>query len=209
MDVRHNTALLERAIELIVQRASIPFRKAEAEAAERLAQATARRRLATGAAVALAAIGIGLGVFFGLWKPRIEPERIVVSAAVPPLPERTLPQSAPQPKNEKPPSTVPNTPSAPINPHGPVFNYVKFGSQETDYMGHRWEIMAGHHYASDTDSVWADAWCYTEQDVDGVHIRIQLVVRDSPTAQPRAPIASTESLSKVGLNDSSALELAV
>ena len=98
MDVRHNTALLERAIELIVQRASIPFRKAEAEAAERLAQATARRRLATGAAIALAAIGIGLGVYLGLWRPRIEPERVAMLPVVPPprtekLPVNTSPTS--------------------------------------------------------------------------------------------------------------------
>ena len=37
---------------------------------------------------------------------------------------------------------------------------------------------------------------------------MDLVERDSPTSQPRAPIASPESLARVGLNDYSALDLA-
>lgn len=118
MEIRHNTALLEQAIALVVQRASIPFKRAEAEAAERLAQASARRRLATGAAIAIAAVGIGLGVFLGFWKPRVEPPQV---------------------------STVPPNPHG--NPFGglpdkpPVFNYEKFGNQETDYMGRHWQIQ--------------------------------------------------------------------
>ena len=75
-------------------------------------------------------------------------------------------------------------------------------------MGRGWQIVAGHHYATDTDKVWSYAWCYTDQIVDGVRVRIDLVERDSPSSRPRAPIATAESLAKAGLNDSSALELA-
>ena len=73
MEIRHNTALLEQALELVVQRAAIPSKQAEAEAAERRARAVARRRLATGAAIALAAVGIGLGIWLGLWRMPNEP----------------------------------------------------------------------------------------------------------------------------------------
>ena len=106
----------------------------------------------------------------------------------------------------------------PTSPHGnpfgglpdkpPVFNYEKFGNQETDYMGRHWQVQAGHHYRTDTDREWTNAWCYTQQVIDGVNVKVDLVERDSPTSQPRAPIASPESLARVGLNDSSALELA-
>jgi predicted aspartyl protease len=192
MDVRHNTALLEQAIALVVQRASIPFRRAEAEAAEKLAQASARRRLATGASIAIAAVGIGLGVFLGFWKPRVGPLQLTTASVVP--------------------ATGPTSPHG--NPFGglpdkpPVFNYDKFGNQETDYIGRHWQVQAGHHYKTDTDKEWTSAWCYTEQVIDGVKVKVDLVERDSPTSQPRAPIASPESLARVGLNDSSALELA-
>jgi predicted aspartyl protease len=192
MDVRHNTALLEQAIALVVQRASIPFRRAEAEAAEKLAQASARRRLATGAAIAIAAVGIGLGVFLGFWKPRGEPQRVATSLIVPP----TVP-ARPQ-----------GNPSGGLPDKPPVFNYEKFGNQETDYRGRHWQIYAGHHYKTDTDKEWTNAWCYTQQVIDGVNVKIDLVERESPTSLPRAPIASPESLARVGLNDPSALDLA-
>ncbi len=187
-EVRHNTALLEQAVALVVQRASIPIRRAEAEAAERLARAAARRRLATGAAIALAAIGIGLGIYLGFWKPRVEPPAASHEQIAPPVPSHEQ--------------------IAPLNPHGPVINYEKFAAQETVYLGRRWTIETGHHYETDTDKAWIRAWCYTQQVVDGVNVKVDLVERDSPTSQPRAPIASQESLVKVGLNDSSALDLA-
>jgi hypothetical protein len=187
-EVRHNTSLLEQAVALVVQRASIPIRRAEADAAERFAQAAARRRLATGAAIALAAIGIGLGIYLGFWKPRVEPP--VASH------EQITPMVA---SHEQ---------SAPLNPHGPVINYEKFATEETVYLGRRWTIETGHHYETDADKAWTRAWCYTQQVVDGVNVKVDLVERDSPTSQPRAPIASQESLAKVGLNDASALDLA-
>jgi hypothetical protein len=197
MDVRHNTALLEQAIALVVQRAAIPFKRAEAEAGEKLAQASARRRLATGAAIAIAAVGIGLGVFLGFWKPRVEPGQVTTSS---------VPSTIPTSPHTNPLRGVPYTPPVPDKP--PVFDYVKFGNQETDYLGRHWQIQAGHHYNTDTDKEWTNAWCYTQQVIDGVNVKVDLVERDSPTAEPRAPIASPESLARVGLNDSSAFDLA-
>ena len=45
----------------------------EAEALHKRARATSFRRLATGGAVALAAVGIGLGMHLGLWEPQSVP----------------------------------------------------------------------------------------------------------------------------------------
>lgn len=69
METRHNTSLLEKAVEHSVRNASIPSRKAEAAAKEVEARAHALRRLATGGGIALAAIGIGLGVWLALRQP--------------------------------------------------------------------------------------------------------------------------------------------
>ncbi len=73
MEVRHNTTLLEQAVEHVVRRAAIPAIHAEAEALHKRARATSFRRLATGGAVALAAVGIGLGMHLGLWEPQSVP----------------------------------------------------------------------------------------------------------------------------------------
>ena len=208
MDVRHNTTLLERAIELVVQRASIPVRRAEAEAAEKLALAAARRRLATGAAVALAALGIGLGAYFGLWKRNVVSERVATTSTERPIDKENEQPALPSQPDEKPPVPLPSRSPATPNSREPVINYDKFVTQQVDFMGRRWEVVAGHHFNSDTDSVWSNAWCYTEQDIDGVRINIKLAARESQTALPLGPIASVESLSKVGLNDASAMELA-
>jgi hypothetical protein len=72
LEIRHNTSLLEKAVEHSVQNASIPSRKAEAAAKEVEARAQALRRLATGGGIALAAVGIGLGVWLALRQPTIE-----------------------------------------------------------------------------------------------------------------------------------------
>jgi hypothetical protein len=203
MEVRHDTSLLEQAIALVVQRASIPTRQAEADAAEKLARAAARRRLATGAAIAVAAIGIGLGIFFGFWKPRVEQQPATMPFAFPAPAQNDSAGRALKPKKAEPFGS-----DGPKETKPPTIDYEKFARQETDYLGRSWQIEAGHHYVTDTDKVWTSAWCYTVQNVDGVLVKVDLVERDSPTSQPRAPVASPESLARVGLDDPSALELA-
>ena len=207
MEVRHNTALLEQAIALVVQRASIPTRQAEAEAAEKLARAAARRRLATGAAIAVAAVGLGLGIMLGFWKPTVE-ERQITRSVQPPQSaemEKRNPSMKPDISPVEPhPGPVPDK----RNPSPPIINYTKFATTEIDYLGHRWTIEAGHHYATDTDKIWDRAWCYTRQSPSGILVQIDLAERDSPDARPTALIASPESLKRVDLGDASALDLA-
>lgn len=70
MEVRHNTSLLEKAVEHSVHNASIPSRKAEAAAQQVEARAHGFRRLATGGAIAIAAVGIGFGVWLALHEPK-------------------------------------------------------------------------------------------------------------------------------------------
>ena len=69
MEVRHNTTALERALEVIAMRAEAPFLVASAAASDKIRRGEAIRRLASGAAIAIAAIGIGLGFYLSKKEP--------------------------------------------------------------------------------------------------------------------------------------------
>jgi PAN domain-containing protein len=190
----------------VVERAAIPSKQAEAEAAERRARAVARRRLATGAAIAVAAVGIGLGIRLGLWKPPYEEKIVSLPPAQSLSPvERVTPiQQRAEPVPNRPTPAEPK----PFDPHQIVVDYDKFATRSAFVGGRLWQVEAGHHYATDTDTVWESAWCYTSQSADGVLVKIDLAARDSPGSTPLGPLASPESLIRVGLDDSSALDLA-
>jgi hypothetical protein len=88
METRHNTTLLEKAVGLVVDQAAIPTRKAEADASFQMARATGLRRVATGGAVAIAAVGIGLAAWLAL-NPKEEQV-----AQVPEKPDKELTTSS-------------------------------------------------------------------------------------------------------------------
>ncbi len=75
-------------------------------------------------------------------------------------------------------------------------------------FGKTWEITAGHFFEKESDPIWKNAWCYTDRDVKGVLVKVSLVYRNTPTAIPTAPIASSATLQEVGLTDAAALALA-
>jgi hypothetical protein len=211
VQVRHNTTLLEQAIALVVQRASIPTQQAEAEALAKRSRAIAHGRVATGAAIALAAVGLGLGVMLGFWKP-IHPANIPPAPPSPqekPSGDKNAPFPAPLPLNI-PPNKPDDHPTVPRqqDSHDVIVNFTKFANQKVDFLGKSWDIQAGHQYAAESDKIWTSAWCYTRPTVDGVALWIDLASRPSPSAQPLALIATRESLAKAGLDDSAALALA-
>ena len=190
-----------------MQRASIPSKQAEAEAAEKTARAVARRRVATGVAVAVAAVGLGLGVRLGLWRPANEDKVVSLPTAQAPARAEGIPPTI-QPKTEPVQDRSAQAEPNAFDPRQVVVNYEKFATREASFGGRQWQVEAGHHYATDTDTVWTNAWCYTSQVADGVLVKIDLAARDSPSSRPRGPLASPESLMRVGLDDSSALDLA-
>jgi hypothetical protein len=217
VEIRHNTKLLEQAVALVVERAAIPAREAAARVAEKHAQAISKRRLATGIAIAVAAIGVGLGIMLGLWGPKREDRAIVAlqPPVVPPPPTVYVtvtpsPRVTLEPKvTEKPivPTGVPaSSPPAPYHP--PIANYTKFSAQTVNLVGADWVLEAGHQFANEADIYWQNAWCYTSKSVDGVMTKVDLAQRSSPFVQPVAPVASGETDVKVGLDDATALELA-
>lgn len=217
MLVRHNTALLERAVDLVVKQAAIPTLQAEAVAHDKIARANAFRRLMTGAAVAIAAVGIGYGaaLFFGreLRLPPVpdtpevhkETDRIAPSETVSEgKTERStvpVPEPAPRPKEIAP-------PEAPKQPDVVTEDFNKFLTRELDWGGSHWSLVSGHHFSDEHDPTWDRAWCYTRRLVNGVDVNVDLANRPSPTARPQAPAAPMATLASIGLNDASALELA-
>ena len=222
MQIRHNTSLLEKAIELAVQRASIPAEQARAAAeqaraiAEKArADAVARKRLATGVSIAVGAIGIAAAI----WLLNDKPAPNLISASntnaagssdgVPPaqtVRPPVTPQVAPAPSAA--PTRTPS-PSPPRSTEPKVtIDYTKFASQVVRFMGQDWKLTAGHHFASDQETNWTNAWCYTDPDVDGVRLSLELAVRTSPSSAPQAPRANRETLSKANLDDSAAISLA-
>ncbi|ESX80678.1 hypothetical protein X759_12165 [Mesorhizobium sp. LSHC420B00] len=111
MLVRHNTTLLEQAVDLAVKRSAIPTLQAQAAAQEKTARATAIRRMATGGAIAVAAVGIGLGIKLGLWDKTL-PEPVALptieqpSDLTSPTDEPPIPVPTPKPTQEQAPQGV-------------------------------------------------------------------------------------------------------
>jgi hypothetical protein len=204
--VRHNTSLLEEAVAHVVRRAAIPLLEAESAASERTARAQGFRRLATGAAIALAALGIGLGTFFGLVPgSRPRPADVVVADVPPvvtaPAEAVSIPAAA----------TTPDLSLGGASPYEPTVvteQFNKFTHREVSAFGSLWTITAGHYFETETDKDWVNAWCYTKSIVDGVSIDISLAERPSPVSPPLGPIATDETLHKVSLTRASALALA-
>jgi hypothetical protein len=228
--VRHNTQLLEQAVDLLVKRAAIPTLEAEAAAHEKIARANAFRRMATGAAIAVAAVGIGIGVWLILDKNREvigdvaitervdRPERGLPDLDEDPGPPESAPKPVPRPTKpeeeakvelpaEPPLSPKPPEPKPP-EPNSRTIDFTKFVNVDVPFLGSTWQLISGHHFNDENDPVWDRSWCYTRRLVNGVDVNVELVTRVNPTAKPQAPISALETLASVGLNDDLALQLA-
>ncbi|RUV21774.1 PAN domain-containing protein [Mesorhizobium sp. M7A.F.Ca.MR.245.00.0.0] len=226
MLVRHNTKLLEQAIDLQIKRSAIPTLQAEAAAHDKIARANAFRRMASGAAVAMAAIGIGVGVWlvFDRDPTLIQPEPSVTQNIPPNQIEDETKETkksedripggetiAQEGKTDKPKSPQIEQPKPPpVDPANPdTFDFVKFANRKVAYAGSTWQLESGHHFDSEKAPTWDTAWCYTRKLANtGIEVQVRLVNRSSPTSMPLAPVSSSETLASVGLDDTSARELA-
>jgi hypothetical protein len=150
--VRHNTELLEKALEHVVRRASIPTLRAEAAAREKAARAIGFRRLATGAAIALAAAGIGLGVYLGT-QPKVRPVETAqanLPSAAPPVAATPAPAANPLPM----PVPAPPVQQPPPGENPPdTTNYTLFNEREVTLLGKTWHLEAGHFYHDAKQSI--------------------------------------------------------
>jgi len=225
VQVRHNTSLLEEAIAHVQRVAALPAAEAEAAIRDRSMRASAHRRLATGAAVAIAALGIGLGLHFGLMRneaPAARPAAESSSQAAAKAPEPLNRPTPPTPQATPAPTTpAPSTPErsslspgsaatqTPPEPRTPVTtNFSKFAERDVSFLGTEWTISAGHHYSTELQQNWDSAWCYTTRLVEGVNVQVDLATRGSQYQSPTAPVATRQTLTQAGLSPASALALA-
>lgn len=232
MEVRHNTVLLERAVEQVVQRASIPTMEAQANANALNARATALKMLAGAASVALVLVG-GAYAYSLLTEPEPEPalEPAIVEAPAEPEPsgetevakteDRLVPESAPiqnpepvtspgEPPATPPPSSIAERPITTQTPpaRGPVVtDFTKFNEREVNIAGRTYVVHAGHRYDNEEDTDWQRAWCYTDVSVEGLDLDVALAVRSSSRETPTGPRATSETLAKANINREEALAL--
>lgn len=77
-------------------------------------------------------------------------------------------------------------------------NFTLFRETEVEIDGQVYSVDAGHKYLTETDTVFATAWCYTNRTIDGVDIRINLGVLDPGSRATRSPVAP-RTLTETGL----------
>jgi hypothetical protein len=219
VEVRHNTALLEKALEHVVRQASIPSIEAEALAHEKMARAQGFRRLATGAALGVAAVGIGLGIWLAYPAYRGAGDTIAkadttnTTEGQPADPNKQGAEPGTEPAETVPPKSdisevQQTTPEAPVVPDVVTTNYTIFNTHTVSVAGRSWEVTAGHFFENEADKQWKHAWCYTEHRSDGLVVKVDLANRETSVAQPIAPIASAQTLQKAGLSSLEALTIA-
>lgn len=216
MQVRHNTTLLEQAVDHVVRRASIPLIQAEAAAQERTLRAAAFRRLATGVAISLVAIGIGLGIYLSKRvedHTEIAQKSLAAAEKIPPDQPKLEPVAVGKVTSERIPQSESPTvaPVKELTPSPITTNFSIFRDREAKLFGKDWKITTGHSFANETDQVarnWSSAWCYTNTDVNGLDVRIGLGERLNSGVAPIIQELSTETLTKIGLTNFEVLTLA-
>lgn len=244
MEIRHNTSLLEKAVELSVKNAAIPGHEAEA-------RAQALRWLATGGGIALAAVGIGLGIWLALRQPtpstppspnpqvrelqekvsevttQLEAEKgkseelqkqLEEAQLSKPTPDSGLSQEleALKDKNAQQEIALREAERAAsdlrrrldsMTGGDPLTDYSIFKRRIVTFKGRQWEVTAGHQFASNADNQWSNAWCYVDPEIDGVRLKIDLVLRDAPDTAPKVSVTTAQTLQKADLSTDDALYL--
>ena len=185
MEIRHNTAALERAIELLNRQREAASLAAHAEAVHKLRQTEVRRRLATGLAVAVAAIGIGLGIYFAKIQPVADTLPPVVTQGSSPEKGIGHNEAANQPVPEAIPNPQPEAKSKYETINFSIFKYASVPSS-----GRTWQVSAGHEFATQEDQSngkWRHAWCYTDVVEGKLDVKISLGERQTPDALQSNP----------------------
>ena len=217
VEVRHNTKPLEYALEDIARRAALPGLQAEAAAQKEQSRAIALRRIATGAAVGLAALGIGAAIaLLSGMEPKLD-DKIALEAdksekregEEPELANKSIDQEVSENKKEKISREVdvapPKTPAP--EPEENRDSYVTtdfsiFRRMELKEFGYSWVIEAGHSFKTEADQakgIWSSAWCYTNQEVKGLSLKLDLARRNSPNGPPLIHSPKDQTLEALGL----------
>ncbi len=140
---------------------------------------TAAIILALGIAIPVSAIGIGYGIHLGQ-----------DTQAGPPGPEGPVGPRGPKGErgpagNDGPAAEAPKFPVAPPVPGKVARNYVIFNSQSALVGGKNYKVHVGHRYATSTQDIYDDAYCYAITKVTGITARLELSHKNSPSELPK------------------------
>ncbi|MEY8120684.1 hypothetical protein AB9F26_21010 [Falsihalocynthiibacter sp. BN13B15] len=184
MREQHDTHLLDKMVESISDKIRVPAKEigeasarrtrevhvaseavskaAEADARKTVLYSEGRKVFVVFSALSLFVVAIG---FAGWLILSAIPERIVETRI-------EVVSENPVPAPNWPPAFVPDTNSTDggiVTTNFTLFRekIVKIGSKE-------FKVVAGHDFATETDTMFSNAWCYTNTSVDALDVRIQL-----------------------------------
>ncbi len=136
-------------------------------------------------AVAACALILCAAYAWRLATPPEQIERVVEPAVTPVVPDAV--------------AVPPNAPEAAGDEPGVVTtNFTLFREKRVEIGNRPYAVTAGHKYLTETDTIFADAWCYTRQIIDGVDIQINLGNLEPGSVPVRRPVSS-QTLAQTGL----------
>jgi len=170
----------------------LPTLRAEAAVNTKKSRARAVRRLSTGAAIAVAAIGIGIAIFLANQDNKVED-----------------PTSK---SDEKDPSILLGNDKPKIRSPDVITEYFSiFRQKDVRHDGRRWTIEAGHRFAKEANQAgknWEKAWCYTQNEANGITVKLDLANRNQRSSKPVVPKLKRNTLDALSLNNHDLLFLA-
>ena len=198
MEVRHNTTALERALEVIAMRAEAPLLVARAAASDKIRKGVAIRRLATGAAIAIAAIGIGLGIYLSRKEPLTTAKQEVpapkqITEDISNLPKPQVPLPLPEKKSVE------------------TTNFTIFKTRDVKIGEKTWTVTAGHSFATGEAQLagnWDKAWCYNYAQMDKLTVQLSLGDRPKSSDVQSQPYYDPKFAIGVGLTPENIQQLA-
>ena len=225
MKVRHNTTLLEKAVDETIRRASLPSLKAQADAAATIQRASSLRRLATGIAIGIAAVGLGVGIYwaksskFEIKTVSIPSERPKDSATAPSAQDasqnnqKVSPDRPPKDEAVNPVVAEPNTNNVTVPAAETIdtTNFTIFRNRSVVLGPNNLLIQAGHSFKTEQDQKslnWERAWCYTTLIEQGIEFKFDLGNRASSLVAPSYSPLSQAALDKAKLTEFEAATLA-
>jgi|GEM_PF-4197706 len=198
MQKRHDTQMLEEMVKSVSARINSPAQQvseasnrlsreveatsgtkitaADAQAKQTVLRAEGTKNLINMAAVSLVILALGITTKMVL---SALPDQVIEAMTTPaittPVPAAATPtpaDTAPVPATNWPPAFIPE----PNQLEAGVIttNFSLFREKTVRIGSKNYDVVAGHEFASETDNMFSEAWCYTKITKDGLNLEIEL-----------------------------------
>jgi len=230
MQKRHDTQMLEEMVKSVSARINSPAQQvseasnrlsreveatsgtkitaADAQAKQTVLRAEGTKNLINMAAVSLVILALGITTKMVL---SALPDQVIEAMTTPaiatPVPAAATPtpaESAPVPSSNLPPAFMPE----PNQLEAGVIttNFSLFREKTVRIGSQNYDVVAGHEFASETDTTFSEAWCYTDTMKDGLALKIRLgFLEPNKVAEFEKPTVAM--LTKTGLSKSDVQKL--